>query len=97
MGRDASARRELALFLVGPGALAAGIAVAFSVWPWPVFSQSQAELFSLIQTGGYLAIGAVGAAACSRIGVPATPAFNESARWAKILFWGLLQRRVWRV
>lgn len=90
MSEKVSARRELTLFLLGPGLLAAGIALIFSIWPWPVFSPSQAELFSLFQTGGYLAVGAAGAAACSRIGVPSTPALSEGRRWASILFWSLL-------
>jgi len=57
--------------------------------PWPVALQAQAENFSWLITGWWLAVGVIAIALSSRISCPPAPPLSDGPGWRRVVVWGL--------
>jgi hypothetical protein len=77
--------RDLTLFALGPGLLAAGVAWSYSERPWPVPVAPQALFYQPQLFAPVLALGALGIWLSPRAGLPSAPAFANGSRWLRLV------------
>lgn len=77
--------RELRIFLLGPALAVAAITALYRLHPWPVCTPMQALNFQWPVALGYLALGVVGVALSSRVGVPSAPQREERTTWRHLV------------
>ena len=88
-GGQSAPRRDLTYFLLGPALLCFAIAALYHFTPWPTPVAAQAANFAWVVTGGYLAVGALGAALSSQVGTPSAPDIRDQRAWLQIILWSL--------
>ena len=81
--------RDLTLFALGPGLLAAAVAWAYADHPWHVPFAPQALFYQPQMFAPVLALGALGVWLSSRTGLPSAPAFADRARWLRLVGYSL--------
>ncbi|HEY2049941.1 MAG TPA: hypothetical protein VGH03_11390 [Caulobacteraceae bacterium] len=85
-----TSRRDLILFLAGPGVIALAVAALFQVVAWPTLPRTgQAQALGLGATAICIGLGAIGAMLSTGVGCPTAPRLGDWSRWRRIVAWGL--------
>jgi hypothetical protein len=85
MGTTPAPRRDLALFLGGPGLFTLASVWLYQVHPWPAPIPAQGAVMQWAIAAPFLLAGALGVWLAPRIGCPSAPALNNGRAWGVLL------------